>query len=336
MSSIKTRSAVALLATAALSAACYEQFVGPVGSDTRLAVTTWIASKPAFILQTLDGRDTLRFHFESLADDIAGNASAFTLTDDNLAIVSSPRWNPVGNSIAVRTGTSFDQSEIVVFDLAGGKPLVVSPNTQMIGSIDWLPGGSAIGYTMGTASSGFDLFSTDLGTHEVKRLTTAGNLSGSVVRWNVTGSAVRYSQRVGDAKDAGANWISQIARVTLSSNVVDTIRTSIVGQVVDISRSGRALVFRRSFQGVDIWAGDLILLDLADGAETSLITHEMILEAHFSPEDERAIVRVAKGPGGSDIVFDIIELATKDRARIAGVGGNATAVDVNPRWTRID
>jgi len=317
-------------AALALFTACASDKVTSPEGSTRLAVTTRIDNKPSFILQNLDGSDTRRFHFTGVVDNVPGNTNTITLSDDALLDVSAPRASRPGSQVAVVASVAFDQSEVVIFDLATGKGRVASPNTQLIGAVDW---SKDIAYTMSTVlTSGFDLFTTNLSTMQVRRLTTGANLAQSAIRWNLEETAIYYSQHVADAKDAAGNWISQIARLTLASNVVDTIRTNILGQVQAITRDGKtALVVRMRSRGVDTFRADLLRVNLADGTETPLITNEMIVRAQLETLESRAIVALAIGPAGVTLAYDLVDLSSGARARIPGVGGSDVDIDVIPR-----
>jgi hypothetical protein len=323
-----------MAASIVLLSGCFATEITSPAASTRLAVTTRLDNKPALILQNLDGRDTLRFHFQNVADNVPGNTNTITLSDDAVLNVSGPRWDRVGGRVAVVVSAAFDQSEVVLFDVTNGRAMVASPNSQIIGGpVDWAQSGMAIAYTMSTVlTSGIDLFTTNLSTMQVKRLTTGANLSQSVIRWNLPSNAVYFSQHIGDAKDIGGNWISQIARVTVASSVVDTIRGSIVGQVQAISRSGEwALVLRTRTRGIDTFRGDLVRLNLIDGSEMPLITDEMVMRAQLSSEESRALVAVSIGPAGANVVYDLIDLGSGARARIPGVGGSVD-VDIMPQF----
>jgi Tol biopolymer transport system component len=335
MSTISSRAAGAFTAAslAFLIGCSSEKLTASAPLSTRLAVTTRLQNKPAFILQNLDGRDTQRLHFQNVADPIPGNTDQLTLSDDAVLNIAHPRWSVLGGKVAVVATAAFDQSEVVVFDVGTGRAEVASPNTQIVfGAVDWAPSETSIAYTMSTIfDAGVELFTTNLTTHAVKRLTTGANLSQSAVRWDANGTAVYYSKRVGDANDAAHNSISQVARVTVASSAVDTIRSGIVGQVEEISRSGLwALVVRKRSMGVDTFSADLLRVNLANGTETPLVSGEMIMSAQLTADETRVLVATGIGPAGISVVYDLIELSSGTRARIPGVGGQVN-VDVSPR-----
>ena len=324
---------VAAAAFALLAACSSEKITAAPNATTRLAVTTRLQNKPAFLLQNLDGRDTTRLHFQNVTDAIPGNSDQLTLSDNGILNVAQPRFSTLGGKVAVVVTAAFDQSEVVIFDLNTGHAEVASPNTQIVfGAVDWAISEGSIAYTMSTIfNAGVDLFTTDLTTHQVKRLTTGANLSQASVRWQPDGAAVLYSQHIGDAKDAGNNWISQVARVKVASSVIDTLRTGITGQVQAISRSGLwALVIRRRSIGVDTFRADLQRVSLVDGTVTPLVSDEMIMSAQLAADETRVLVATGIGPAGVTHVYDLIELSTGARARIPGVGGQVN-VDVSPR-----
>ena len=328
------RGAGAVTAAAlALLPACSSEKVTSPDASTRLAVTTRLGNEPVFQIQNLDGRDAQRLRFLNVVDDMPGNSNLLTVTDDAVLNISEPRWSRTGDRVAVVVSVAFDQSEVVVFDPATGRAEVASPNTQVIfGHVDWSQPGTDIAYTMSTVlTSGVDLFTTNLASHVVRRLTTGANLGQSVVRWDVSAAHLYFSQHIGDAKDAAANWISQVARVNVSSGVIDTVKTAITGQVLAISRGGQwALVRRFRTRGIDTFTADLVRLSLVDGSETPLVANEMITRAQLSPEESRVLVAIGILAGGPS-VYDLIDLLTGSRTRIPGVGGEEVEVDVSPR-----
>ena len=330
---LRIAGAFAAAALTFLAGCSAEKLTAAPNTSTRLAVTTRLQSKPALILQNLDGRDTFRFHFQNVTDAISGNTDQLPLRDDGVLNVSQPRFNTLGSKVAVVVTAAFDQAEVVVFDVTTGRAEVASPNTQIVfGAVDWALSQDVIAYTMSTVfDAGVDVFTTNLTTHQVKRLTTGANLSQAAVRWQPDGAAVYYSKRVGDANDAGHNSISQVARVTVASSVVDTIRTGIVGQIQAISRSGLwALVIRKRSMGVDTFSADLLRVNLTNGTETPLVTGEMIMSAQLASDETRVLMATGIGPAGVTQVYDLIELPSGARARIPGVGGQVN-VDVSPR-----
>src|SRR5215510_9819812 len=118
MSKYHQRAPGALMAAAlALVTACSsEKITAAANATTRLAVTTRLQNKPAFLLQNLDGRDTTRLHFQNVTDVIPGNSDQLPLSDNGILNVAQPRFSILGGKVAVIVTAAFDQSEVVIFD----------------------------------------------------------------------------------------------------------------------------------------------------------------------------------------------------------------------------
>ena len=301
----KPRAAMAMLCLVAMLAACRSEATGPHPSNTssgKVVLTTRVGSAPALFLQAADGGERRRVHLQDVRDDIPGNYPGLEVTDAAAINLSAPRWSRQGDRFAVVATLAFDQSELVVFDRNGANGEVASPNTQIIAGVpDWSPDGHMIAYAMSTQPrfTGIDIFVTSLTSHTVRRLTTGSHFGRSVLRWDALGRGVYFSRVTGETPGPGFNDISEIVYVDATTLEQHVVRSGIIGEIQAISSTGsHVLVLRNRTLVGSSYERDLLRLALSSGAESVLLTRELLQYASYSPTEMQTffVTNIAASP----------------------------------------
>lgn len=240
--------------------------VGPGDPSTSatVAITQSTGGHPSLLYGTAIGTQRTQLHFTNVADSIAGNLTDLVVSDSTLLALGSPAL--FNNRIAVVATVAFDQSEIVVMDAITGKSQVASMNGQIIGSVPaWSSDGQHLAYTMSTLPGfgGLDLFTTDLHTHTVARLTNVGNLHGAAVAWAGDDKSIYYARTTGDDPDS-ENSLSEVVQVDVATKASHTVASNIVGVITSIDPLGNMLVLRKASSG----SSTQLISRKSNGAET--------------------------------------------------------------------
>jgi Tol biopolymer transport system component len=240
----------------------------PVPGDAPAVVTRLDGSTPVLEVGTLQATQRTRIHLSGVTDPIPGNPAGLIPTDANILALANPTLSPDGSRIAVVATAAFDQSEIVVVNKDGTGAQVASVNSQIIGSsAEWSPDGKKLVYTMSTLPGlgGVDVFTTDLTTHTVTRLTTNANLGNAVVRWSADGKSIYYARVI-----PGGPVASEVVRVDVATKTPQSVAANVSGRVVAIGRNGQlALVLRQSAM---TGSQSLVLVNLSSAAEQTILS----------------------------------------------------------------
>lgn len=284
--------ALALLATTGLTAC--DDSIWPSGGDrATVVITQQDAGRPALFFGSADGSQRTRIHLTNVADSIPGNLASLVVNDTTLLALSSPS---IGGRIAVVATVAFDQSEIVVVGIDGKRAEVASINTQIIGSEpSWSPDGNQLAYTMSTLPGlgRLDLFVTDLPSHTVTRLTTAGNLANATVRWSLDGKSIFYARTTGVTTDGLDNRLSEIVRVDVATKTSQVVVSNVLGQITSLDQSGNGMLLTRNVAVAGGTARQLILKRVGG-------TEQIVVAAD-----------AAYGRFTSDPIFAVVATATR-------------------------
>ncbi|MFV2064843.1 MAG: DPP IV N-terminal domain-containing protein [Chloroflexota bacterium] len=135
----------------------------------------------------------------------AGTGEALrNLTDNDLAeLITAPSWTPDGASIAYAAQVDPDQpgdSDIFLLSLVDGavEPLVEGPGGQD-GAV-FSPDGSTIAYISDAGADDFEIYTRDLESGEVTRLTTYADRDSSP-QWSPDGSRIAFRRRTEGVSD---------------------------------------------------------------------------------------------------------------------------------------
>lgn len=317
---------------------------GGIGDPTaKVAEVESVDGQPALFVQSGNGADRRRIHFDGAANPIPGNGTDLEVRDDTILAMGPLRWSPDGNRLAVVVTLAFDQSEIVVVGEDGANATVASVNTQIIlGRPDWSADGARLVYAMSTLpeAAGVDAFSTDLATATVSRLTTGAELGGpgDELRFAADGESVLWSKASATGDDALANPTTTIQRLALGTGVVTTVAHDLTGQVQGIARNGNVVIVARD---VELDAGgrtvrSLVSLGLAaDGtvAETVELAKGVVQYAVLLEGDARALVviDVSSDPTSPKIAYVTLPVSGGPGQLLGALGNAVVAADVYRR-----
>jgi Tol biopolymer transport system component len=207
----------------------------------RLALATKAGAEDAILLLEVEGGD-----YEKLTFGLEG--------------IFSVAWSPLGDKLAF-IGNSARESDIYVYDLAGKSLTNLTSDPFADETPQWTPDGRSIlfssdrgGYAVGTQvrmdtvdSHQFDLYSIDLATRAVKRLTQWPNSNETSPVVSPDGKRVLF---VSDK-----NGINNIFLLNLDSGQCRPVTNSLSGVYqLSITRDGSKLTFSSLYKsGFDIF-----------------------------------------------------------------------------------
>ena len=261
------------------------------GGD-RLATVEYEGRSPALFIQDAEGKNRFRVHFRGVYDRVDGNYPQRILptTDETIRALGPAKWSPDGSQLAIVVTLGFDQSQVVVMNADGHNIRVASPNGQIIlGDIDWSPDGGTIAYSMSTLphAQGVDLFTTDLRTFAVSRLTKEGRIGVfDEYRFDNRGGALWLTRFDGYAEDNDTR-LYRLLRVGLDGSIEET-GARIVGNPQGIARDGSFVLTIRPTDRTG-WGWALVRQPLG-GAEETAITAGALQYAELLEGDVEAVV----------------------------------------------
>jgi Tol biopolymer transport system component len=295
----------------------------------RLATIEQEGATPALYIQNADGSGRFRVHFDHVHGHVTGNYSSRQLpvTDQSILTIRRARWSPDGMHLAVIVQPAFDAAQVVLVSADGHDLRTVSPNSQyLFGDVEWSPDSRRIAYIVATGpyATHPDLFVTDLGPDQVRRVTTSGRLSGyDTFRFDATGDRLIFTEHLGWASD-GVNVLSQLGDADLTTGTV-SYGAQVVGEPQGFPRDGSWLLLIR-WGGAKAGARELVKLPLSGARETVLSSGDL-WNAVMLEGDDRALV-VAPDPNdrsGSTLAFRVMGLDTPDDVRTTlPTGANVT------------
>jgi hypothetical protein len=260
----------------------------------RLATIEQEGATEVLYLQNADGSGRVRVHFQNVHDHVAGNYSSSVLpvTDETIRAIRRAKWSSDGQQLAVVVVPALDASQVVLVSADGHDLRTVSPNSQyLFGDVEWSPDSRRIAYAMSTGpyASWPDLFVTDLGPDQVRRVTTSGKLSGyDTFRFDPTGQRLLFTEHLGWAED-GVNVLSRLAYADLAAGTV-VAGHNIVGEPQGFARDGSWGLFIRSDSERES-TRELVRVPLRDGVEAVLATGD-VWNAVLLEGDREAVVNV--------------------------------------------
>lgn len=170
-----------------------------------------------------------------------------------------PRFSPDGMRIAY-TGGVWPDLHLAVIDAEGGEPTVVPTGRTGDHYLSWRPDGSALTFDAESGSAGVDLYSVELATGVVTRLTTmAGGAFGP--HWRADGQRICFA--------SGRTGLGDIYSVDSGGGDLQR-HTSAAGTEYypQWSPDGARIAFARDTGGnVDLW-----IREISSGAETRWTT----------------------------------------------------------------
>jgi Tol biopolymer transport system component len=264
--------------------------LAPAGN--RLATIEWEGSTPTLCIQSPDGSNRVRVHFEHVSNHVIGNYSPRLLpvTDETIRRFTRMKWSPDGRFLAVIVAPANEALQVVLVSADARELRTVSPNSQYLwGDVEWSPDSRRIAYIMATGPFGQapDLFVTELGRDLVKRMTTGADLSGyDAVRFDATGKKLLFTQHLGFADD-GINVLSRLASVDLESGAIVT-GDQVVGEPQGLSRDGAWGLFIRSSAATP--GVRELVRRLADGSGETVLTTGDLAGASIIEGDREAVV----------------------------------------------
>ncbi len=307
-------------------------------APTKVAVIEQEGTRPVLHVQKADGSQRTRVHFDGAADRIPDQHPLVPrLEDANILAMGPIRWSPDGQKLAIVVTLAYDQSMIVVVDATGANATVASVNSQRIMTdVDWSVDGKHLVYGMSTRgpTGGIDVFVTDLALDRVRRITNGLELGmGAAVRFDAIGSGVHLVRWTGDQAPPLINRLSRIDHITLATGAMTPLAVDVVGEVVDVSRTGvMALVLRRR---APVPGGEydkqLVRATFGEGGgEHVLIPAGVMQSATLSPFDTRAVLVVNEAPSNMSAAYGYysVGLASGTRLPLPGTGAATTGVDV--------
>lgn len=278
------------------------QIVAPSRGGDRLATVEWEGRTPRLYLQDLDGSNRVRVSFAHVSGHVLGNYTMRELpvTDETITRITGARWSPDGRFLAVIVAPSTEALQVVLVSADGRALRTVSPNSQYLwGDAEWSPDGSRIAYIMATGPYGKapDIFVTELGRDEVKRVTIGAQLSGfDAIRFDRAGTRIHFTERLGWAPD-GVNGLARLASVDLATGSV-TRGLEVAGEPQGIARDGSWALFVR---GTTSGMRELFRLPTAGGAETILSSGDVV-GAEMTERDDEAVI-TAWGTSGTSFAL---------------------------------
>lgn len=317
-------------------AACDGDATGPGPVDSRVAITTREAGTAVLYIQNMDGTDRQRVHFDGIDDDIPGNESPIILpvTDESILAMGPVRWSPDGSRLAVVVTVAFDQSQVVVMNGDGSDKRAASPNQQIIlGDVSWSPDGGRIAYTMSTLphASGVDLFTTDLESNRVTRITTGAGLGvpGVETAWSAGGGQLFVSRVTGTGSAPLFEYTSAVNRIDLGTLQQTPVATGIAGEIAAISGGGDyVIIVRRAGETSSGWLEHLVRRDLGTGGESVLTGDDLLAWARLTA-GERSILYTVAPPGTADVLNYFLLPATGGAAqRLGSIEQQTNSADV--------
>lgn len=289
----------------------------PSRGGDRLATIEWEGRNPRLYLQNLDGSDRVRVSFDHVSDHVVGNYSPLQLpvTDETLTRITSAKWSPDGRYLAVIVAPSTEALQVVLVSADGRALRTVSPNSQYLwGSVEWSPDASRIAYIMATGPYGLlpDIFVTELGRDQVRRVTTGAKVSGyDAMRFDATGTRLLFTEHLGFADDE-VNSLSQMASVDVATGAI-TRGETVVGDPQAIARDGSWALFVRT-PDVTSSVRELFRLPLpSGGAKPTILATGGIAGAVIADTDEEALLNEWGKSGAS---FSVIGLTQPGDVRM--------------------
>ena len=311
-------------------------------SQDRVAFVQYEGRFPALYLQNVDGTDRQRVRFVGVYDRVEGNYTRRELpvTDETIVAMGPLKWSPDGSQLAVVLSVGFDQSQVVVMNADGHNIRAASPNGQYILSdVDWSPDGKAIAYGMATlpGARGVELFTTDLRTYEVRRL-TVGAFFGvrTEIRWNAAGTGIFLSEITGEEREPPFNFINRVRLIDAATGASQTVAEGVPGEMVGITRGGKhALVMRHVLQPDGNWweVRSLQFVELTTGRGPELQVGAALWGAELLASDREALVisNVAPDPYSTVLGFARQSLDGGRAEPLRGIPGTAWVADLTSK-----
>jgi len=309
----------------------------PSPTQGRVAFVRYEGRFPKLYLQNADGSDQQLVHFVGVHDRVEGNypQRQLPVSDESIVAMGPLEWSPDGSQLAVVLSVGFDQSQVVVMNADGHNIRVASLNGQYILSdVDWSPDGQRIAYGMATlpGARGVELFTTDLRTFEVRRL-TVGAFFGvrAELRWSEDGSAIFLSEITGEERAEPYNYINRVRRIDYATGASETVAEGIVGEMQGILRSGKhALISRKvSLEGSD-YLRDLMVVELTTGRGPVLQSGTNFWSAELLSGDREALVvsNVSTDPYSTALGFALQSLSGGSPEWLRSIPPDAWVADV--------
>lgn len=332
------RAIALVLVSLAAGAACSSDSTGPGPTPQRVVLTSRGAGGPALIVQSLDGTDRQRIHFDGVEDDILGNLPEFLLPirDETIIALGPVRWSPDGSRFAVILSAAFDQSQVVIMEADGTGARTVSPNTQVIlSNVAWSPDGTKIAYAMSTipGAGGVELFTTDLTTNTVRQVPTGVPLGGPGVAlaWDADGSGIFFSRITGTGDVPLFERITRIERVDLQTGKLATLDFDVPGEAFGIAAGGDwVLLVRRTAADPTGFREQVVRRSLVDRQETVLTAVDEVLAWASITAGDQSILVTAPLPANADaLLYTLIPAAGGESRSLDTIDTSTSSADIS-------
>lgn len=290
-------SAMFALACTGLMTACGDDTSAPTPSanNTLIASTEWLGTRAGLFVQQ-GTAERARVNFTGAVDPIPGNSPYVPpVRDENFLALGPITWSPDGSKIAMVATLANDQSEVVVVNANGSNARVASINSQIIlADPEWSPDGTRLVYAMSTLqqAQGVELFTTNLATNEVKRLTFDRRYRpvGGSVRFAANGATILYGSVVSEGGAPLFEVTSEVWRMDVATGAGTKLAT-ITGSVQAVARDGTwALVLKRKALVDGDYDYRLVREPIGAGTPVTLVDGGRLTYARLTNDDSRAMV----------------------------------------------
>ncbi len=254
------------------------------------------------------------------ADDLEAAVARMT----KIGSCFSPSFSPDGTEIAF-VSTLSGLPQVWVVPAAGGWPRQVTAFDDPVGEVAWSPDGAWLALTVAPGGGlNTQIYLVRPDGRDAVRLTDGGKENNWLGPWSDDGRRLGFSSNRGGAASMDSYLYDLERREARLA-----ARNPGVGTFSDLSRDGRRAVVGRVVSRSD---SDLVLLDLATGAETLLTPHQPpgnFFGGIFAPDggavylgadldlDLVAFARVRLGPDGAASPLEV--LAARDDAPLGGL-----------------
>ena len=332
----------AALALAAVVVGCESDSSGPENAQGVVAQVELNGARPELYIQDVTGTERTRVRFTGAADPIPGNSPLVpAFTDENLLALGPLQYSPDGSRIAMVATLAHDQSEVIVANADGSSPRVASINyLYVITDIDWSADGNKLAYGMGTQgpSRGVEIFTTELSTIEVRKVTTGAGLGvySAEIRFSNDGRQIRYGRATEEVISPINNRISELHTVDLSTLANTVTASGLLGDINGVARDGSWVLLLRnvSVNGDGSFVRTLVKRELPSGRETEVGTRGRLQYAEVLPGDHEVLVVSELSSATNDYQYTIVDLSTGESRTLKGLTPKTIRLAVHPTVRR--